>query len=42
MINNIMFYPAIILMIIEIIALVFLILSWRKAKKEQREVLKNT
>ena len=32
--NSIMFYPSIVLMIVETGALVFLILEWFKAKKE--------
>lgn len=34
MTNNVMFYPAIVLMIVEAGALAFLIRAWFKAKKE--------
>lgn len=34
MTDNIMFYPAIILMVVEAGALIFLIVAWIKAKKE--------
>ena len=37
MVNNIMFYPAIILMFIEAGALIFLITEWFKAKKEYQQ-----
>ena len=37
MVNNIMFYPAIILMFVEVSALIFLICSWFKAKREQNQ-----
>ena len=37
MVNNIMFYPAIILIFVEIAAFIFLITEWFKAKKEQRQ-----
>ena len=33
--NNIMFWPAVILMIVEAAAVMFLIREWRKAKKEE-------
>lgn len=40
--DNIMFYPAIVLMIVEAAALIFLAWAWRKAKREHREyVAKN-
>ena len=32
--DNVMFIPAIVLMVVEALALGFLIWSWRKAKKE--------
>lgn len=35
MTDNIMFYPAIVLMIVEAGALVFLTVEWFKAKKEE-------
>ena len=35
MIDNIMFYPAIVLMVVEIAAFIFLVTSWFKAKREQ-------
>lgn len=34
--DNIMFIPALILMIVEVKALVFLIWSWCEAKREQK------
>lgn len=37
MTENIMFYPAIILMIVEAGALVFLIRAWFRAKKEAED-----
>ena len=37
MTNNIMFYPAIVLMIVEAGALAFLIWEWVKAKKEEED-----
>ena len=37
MTNNIMFYPAIVLMIVEAGALAFLILAWFRAKKEAED-----
>lgn len=36
-IDNIMFYPSIVLMVVEVAAVVYLIRSWREAKREQRE-----
>lgn len=38
MTENIMFYPAIILMIVEVCAVVFLIRAWFRAKKEAEVV----
>lgn len=35
--DNVMFYPAIALMIAEAGALVFLILAWFKAKRERKD-----
>ena len=35
--NNIMFYPAIVLMIVEACALAFLIRAWFRAKKEEED-----
>ena len=35
--NNIMFIPAIILMVVEAAAFIFLVCSWLKAKKEAKE-----
>ena len=35
--DNIMFYPAIVLMVVEALALVFLICAWRKAKRNCRQ-----
>ena len=32
-----MFWPAVVLMIVEAAAVIFLIREWRKAKKEQRD-----
>ena len=37
MTDNIMFYPAIILMVVEAGALIFLICAWIKAKKEGKD-----
>ena len=37
MTENIMFYPAIILMIVEVCAVVFLIRAWFRAKKEAED-----
>ena len=37
MTDNIMYYPAIVLMIVEAGALVFLIVEWFRAKKENRD-----
>lgn len=34
--DNIMFYPAIVLMIVEAGAMVFLIRQWRKAKRREK------
>lgn len=34
--DNVMFMPACVLMVVEALALGFLIWSWRKAKKEER------
>lgn len=34
--ENVMFYPAIVLMIVEALALGFLILAWFDAKRRQR------
>lgn len=34
--DNVMFIPACVLMVVEAIALVYLVLEWRKAKKEER------
>ena len=36
--DNIMYYPSIILMIVEALALGFLVWSWRDAKKEAEDV----
>lgn len=36
MTENIMFYPAIVLMIVEVCALGFLVWSWRDAKRRNR------
>ena len=36
--DNIMFYPAIVLMVVEAAAFIFLVYSWRKAKRQQREM----
>ena len=35
--DNVMYVPAIILMVVEAVALVYLIKEWRKAKKEERK-----
>ena len=35
--DNIMFYPAIVLMVVEAVAFTFLVWAWFKAKKEQGE-----
>ena len=35
--ENIMFIPAVVLMVVEAVALVFLIWAWRDAKKKQEE-----
>lgn len=35
--DNIMFYPAVVLMIVEAAAVIFLVCAWRKAKREHRE-----
>lgn len=37
MTENIMFYPAIVLMIVEVCAVVFLIRAWFRAKKEAED-----
>lgn len=37
--NNIMFYPAIVLMIVEAGALGFLVWRWREAKRRDRDGL---
>ena len=37
MVNKIMYTLANILMVVEAVALVFLIWSWRKAKKEEKD-----
>ena len=34
--DNIMFWPAVVLMVVEAVALVFLIVEWFRAKKEQK------
>lgn len=34
--DNIMFIPAVVLMIVEAVAAVFLVWSWRKAKRENK------
>ena len=36
--DNIMFWPAVVLMVVEAVALAFLILEWRKAKRSQRRL----
>ena len=38
--DNIMFWPAVVLMVVEAIALVFLISEWFKAKRNQRSCVK--
>ena len=38
--DNIMFYPAIVLMAVEAVALVFLIWAWRDAKRKQAEAVR--
>ena len=38
--DNIMFWPAVILMVVEAAALVFLIAEWFKAKRKQRSCVK--
>ena len=38
--DNIMFWPAVILMVVEAVALVFLIAEWFKAKRKQRSCAK--
>ena len=35
--GNIMFWPAVVLMVVEAAALIFLVREWKKAKKEQGE-----
>ena len=35
--DNIMFIPAIVLMVVEAVAVVFLVREWIKAKKEQED-----
>ena len=34
--DNIMFYPSIVLLVVEAAAFVFLVWAWRKAKKESK------
>ena len=34
--DNVMFIPACVLMVVEAIALVYLVLEWRKAKREEK------
>lgn len=35
--DSVMFIPACVLMVVEAIAAVFLVWSWRKAKREEKE-----
>ena len=39
--NNVMFIPACVLMAVEVIAITYLVLEWRKAKKEERMITDN-
>ena len=36
--DNIMFYPAIVLMVVEAAAFIFLVRAWREAKRQQKEM----
>lgn len=35
--DNIMFYPAVVLMVVEAAAFIFLVCQWKKAKRQHRE-----
>ena len=35
--DNVMFIPACVLMVVEVIAFTYLVLEWRKAKKEEKK-----
>ena len=37
--NNVMFIPACVLMAVEVIAITYLVLEWRKAKKEEKRMI---